>query len=139
MPHARANISRFDRDEFYRASLRALSPCCRPPSLQPPLPPPLLYLQPPLPLDAPRDWIDVPNSPVTDEDDGWPALGANPVVARASAASGAGASSINKRDVARLARVCGGRVWSFATPPVRSHYWKPWDPTESPNSVVSTI
>lgn len=95
-------------------------------------------MQPPLPLEPPRDWIDVPNSPVTDEDDGWPALSASPAVSRASAASSATAS-INQRDVARLARVCGGRIWSFSTPPARSYCWKPWSPIESPNSIVSTI
>jgi len=95
-------------------------------------------VQPPLPLEPPRDWIEVPNSPLADEDDDWPALGGSQVVARASAATSDHAS-INKRDVARLARVCGGRIWSFGASPARSHHWKPWNPIESPNSIVSTI
>tara|TARA_Y100000389_G_scaffold199969_1_gene239432 strand:- start:2050 stop:2493 length:444 start_codon:yes stop_codon:yes gene_type:complete len=138
-PHPRAHAAKIngnDRNEFYRASLRALAPFCRPPTpplLQPPLPPPL-------PLTPARDWIEVPNPPISDEDDDdWSLPGSSPVAVRAAATTDA-TTSINKRDVARLARVsCGGSIWSLSTPPARFSYWRLWSPIESPKSVVCTI
>ena len=90
-----------------------------------------------------------PSSSSSSDDDGgdddggdgddWPVLDASPMDARASATTDATAS-INKRDIARLARVsCGGSIWSLSTPPARFSYWKLWSPIESPKSVVCTI
>lgn len=132
-----------DDNALYRASLRALVPITRPPRLWPHLPPltapapvPALPALPPLPPPLPPlppalDWIEVDD--VATE---WPKLGTSPKPARATA--GAAAVTINKVDVARLARVaCGGGIWNTAPTRAGAASWKDWDLAMSPSSVLN--
>jgi len=127
----KANLA-VDDAALYRASLRALAPITRPPRLWPPLPPPAAPAPAPTPLLPPAlDWIEVDH--VASQ---WPKLGTSPKPARATA--GATAVTINKADVARLARVaCGGGIWNPNPPQTDTAYWKDWDVARSPSSVMN--
>ena len=123
-----------DDHALYRASLRALAPIARPPRLWPPLPPPAASapaVAPPLPPAS--DWIEVDHVATQ-----WPKLGTSPKAARATA--GAAAVTINKADVARLARVaCGGGIWNLNPPHANTAYWKDWDVARSPSTVLRPL